>query len=76
MTATEAEKLASLVEDVEFSDIETFDMKVKVIAESYFTTSETNTIATEADNAIANSDADEVILPANMQAYTNALNNN
>lgn len=36
LAATEAEKLASLVEDVEFGDVESFDMKVKTIKESYF----------------------------------------
>lgn len=36
LAATEAEKLSSLVEDVEFGDVESFDMKVKTIKESYF----------------------------------------
>ena len=36
LAATEAEKLASLVEDVEFGDVEAFEMKVKTIKESYF----------------------------------------
>jgi len=36
LATTEAEKLSSLVEDVEFGDVESFDMKVKTIKESYF----------------------------------------
>ena len=36
LAATEAEKLSSLVEDVEFGDVESFEMKVKTIKESYF----------------------------------------
>jgi hypothetical protein len=36
LATTEAEKLASLVEDVEFGDVEAFEMKVKTIKESYF----------------------------------------
>lgn len=34
---TEAEKLGSLVEDIEFDNKENFEMKVKVVKESYFT---------------------------------------
>ena len=36
LALTEAEKLASLVEDIDFDDAETFEMKVNVIKESYF----------------------------------------
>lgn len=34
---TEAEKLGSLVEDIEFDNRDNFEMKVKVVKESYFT---------------------------------------
>ncbi len=34
---TEAEKLGSLVEDIEFDNKDNFEMKVKVVKESYFT---------------------------------------
>ena len=36
LAATEAEKLSSLVEDIDFDDAETFEMKVKTVKESYF----------------------------------------
>ena len=36
LALTEAEKLASLVEDIDFDDADTFEMKVTVIKESYF----------------------------------------
>ena len=36
LALTEAEKLASLVEDIDFDDADTFEMKVNVIKESYF----------------------------------------
>jgi hypothetical protein len=36
LAETEAEKLASLVEDIEFDNKESFEMKVKTVKESYF----------------------------------------
>jgi hypothetical protein len=36
LALTEAEKLSSLVEDIDFDTAETFEMKVKVVKESYF----------------------------------------
>ena len=72
LAATEAEKLASLVEDVEFVDAETFEMKVAVISESYFK-AEVNEEVTEAEQVIGNEEADEVVLSRSMAAYTKAL---
>ena len=43
MTDTETEKFQSLVEDVEFSDEETYKGKLQTIRESYFGTSEVKT---------------------------------
>jgi len=70
LAATEAEKLGSLVEDVEFEDEETFEMKVKTIKESYFSNGKSETVD-EADALIGNDTA-----PAgtgSMDAYTQAI---
>jgi hypothetical protein len=64
LASTEAEKLASLVEDLDFTDAESFEMKVKTIKESYFaketveTVSEvTELIGSEHSNDEAHSDS-------------------
>mgnify|MGYP006159869249 CR=1 FL=1 len=44
LAETEAEKLASLVEDIDFDTKETFEMKVKTVKESYFTKEVTESV--------------------------------
>ena len=71
---TEAEKLAGLVEDIEFEDAETFEMKVKTIKESYFSSSTPETV--DESDALVGEDGeagDPVELSANMNAYTQAI---
>ena len=71
LALTEAEKLASLVEDIDFDDAESFEMKVNVIKESYF----------KSETAEAVSDVQEVVgtdeAPADvsdvMARYTQAI---
>ena len=73
LATTEAEKLASLVEDVEFGDVESFDMKVKTIKESYFV-KESVEPTSEVDEIIG---TEQSITEASdsMARYTSALNN-
>ena len=71
LAATEAEKLASLVEDIDFDDAETFEMKVKTVKESYFekeiseSVDEADALVGEEEAPVASSDV--------MNAYTQAI---
>jgi hypothetical protein len=56
LVATEAEKLKSLVEKIDFEDAETFAKKVATIKESYFTKSKIVESAEEAEIAYGSSD--------------------
>ena len=69
---TEAEKLAGLVEDVEFEDEETFEMKVKTVKESYFKQDNPETVD-ESDALVGEEGASPEELSANMSAYTQAI---
>ena len=71
LAATEAEKLAGLVEDVEFEDSDTFENKVKTIKESYFK-SDVSGSTDEADAVVATDDS-PVEISETMSAYTNAI---
>ena len=74
LATTEAEKLASLVEDVEFGDVETFDMKVKTIKESYFV-KESVESTSEVDEIIGTEQTLSEGTSDSMSRYTSALNN-
>ena len=68
----EAEKLAGLVEDVEFEDADTFEMKVKTIKESYFKQEVSG--STDESDALAGTDnVAEGEVSGTMQAYTRAI---
>jgi len=73
LAATDAEKLASLVSDIDFEDSETFQTKVQTVRESYFKSEESGSV-NEAD-AIAGEDTDpnEGNISDTMSAYTNAI---
>ena len=73
LAATEAEKLASLVEDVEFGDVESFDMKVKTIKESYFV-KESVESSSEVDEIVGTEQALAENVSDSMSRYTAALN--
>jgi len=73
LAATEAEKLSSLVEDVEFGDSETFEMKVKTIKESYFM-KESVESESEVDKIIGTDQALIESASDSMSRYTSALN--
>ena len=75
LAATEAEKLSSLVEDVEFGDSETFDMKVKTIKESYFMKESVET-ESDVDKIVGTEQALTENTSDSMARYTSALNSN
>ena len=71
LAETEAEKLSSLVEDIDFDDADTFEMKVKTVKESYFT-KEVNESVDEVDSLIGQ-DSQDVDLSDAMSRYTQAI---
>jgi len=71
LAETEAEKLASLVEDIDFDSRETFEMKVKTVKESYFKKDSVETVD-EVDSLIGN-DEPQVDLSDSMARYTQAI---
>jgi len=72
LAATEAEKLSSLVEDVEFGDVESFEMKVKTIKESYFM-KESVESESEVDKVVGTDQALTEQTSNSMSRYTSAL---
>jgi len=69
---TEAEKLASLVEDIEFDNKESFEMKVKTVKESYFK-SDSEESVDEVDSLLGEENADESVVSDSMSRYTQAI---
>jgi len=72
LAETEAEKLASLVEDIEFDNRETFENKVKTVKESYFKGEVTETVD-EVDSLLGEDNADESVVSESMSRYTQAI---
>ena len=72
LAATETEKLSSLVEDVEFGDVESFEMKVKTIKESYFM-KESVESESEVDKVVGTDQALTEHVSDSMSRYTSAL---
>ena len=71
LAVTEAEKLASLVEDIDFDDAETFEMKVKTVKESYFE-KEVSESVDESDALVG--EEESLVESSNlMNAYTQAI---
>jgi len=73
LAETEAEKLASLVEDIEFDNKENFETKVQVVKESYFK-QEVSESVDEVDSLLGE-DNQEVDLSESMAKYTQAITN-
>ncbi len=71
LAETEAEKLASLVEDIEFDNVDTFEMKVKTVKESYFTKEVTESVD-EVDSLIGEENHEADVSDA-MARYTQAI---
>jgi len=72
LAATEAEKLASLVEDIDFGDAETFEMKVKTVKESYFTT-EATAASDESSDLVGTDSESQASISEAMARYTQAV---
>ena len=71
LAETEAEKLASLVEDIDFDDAETFEIKVKTVKESYFE-KEVSESVDESDALVG--EEEPLVESSNlMNAYTQAI---
>ena len=70
---TDAEKLASLVEDIDFEDKDTFEMKVKTVKESYFKDDSVESVS-EVDAVIGN-DTVQADMTDTMSRYTQAISN-
>ena len=73
LATTEAEKLSSLVEDIDFDDAETFEMKVKVVKESYFKADAVDSV--DESNSLLGEDNQQVDLTDSMARYTQAIKN-
>src|SRR6056300_768142 len=73
LAETEAEKLASLVEDIEFDNKETFEMKVKTVKESYFQNDSTESVD-EVDSLLGAGEM-EIDSSDTMNQYTQAITN-
>ena len=73
LAETEAEKLASLVEDIEFDNIENFEVKVKTVKESYFQNDSTETVD-EVDSLLGAGEVDADTSDS-MSQYTQAITN-
>lgn len=72
LASTEAEKLASLVEDLDFTDVESFEMKVKTIKESYFAKESVESISEDAE-LIGSEHAPEAVASDSMARYMQAI---
>ena len=70
---TQAEKLKSLVADIDFDDEETFAQKVATVKESYFTKKATKTITESADFE-SDTEDETVEVTGSMAQYISALN--
>lgn len=71
LATTQAEKLASLVEDIDFVDVDTFTTKVQTIKESYFTKT---IVESSIDEEIDDADGDFVEAPSDvMSQYISAI---
>lgn len=74
LVETDAEKLASLVEDIEFDNKENFEIKVKTVKESYFKSEVTESVD-EVDSLLGSDAADEneKVVSNSMSQYTQAI---
>ena len=72
LAETEAEKLSSLVDDIEFDNAEAFEMKVKTVKESYFQT-EGSEAKDEVDSLLGEENVSEETVSESMTKYTQAI---
>ncbi len=74
LAQTDAEKLASLVEDIEFDNKDNFEMKVKTVKESYFKSEVTESVD-EVDSLLGEGTVSEEEVSNSMARYTQAITN-
>jgi hypothetical protein len=74
LAETEAEKLASLVEDIEFDNKENFEIKVKTVKESYFKQDSEESVD-EVDSLLGEDNVSEEAVSESMSRYTQAITN-
>ena len=74
LAETEAEKLASLVEDIDFDSRESFEMKVKTVKESYFTNDSKESVD-EVDSLLGEDVSSDETQSDTMSRYTQAITN-
>ncbi len=74
LAQTDAEKLASLVEDIEFDNKDNFEMKVKTVKESYFKSEVTESVD-EVDSLLGEGAISEEEVSNSMARYTQAITN-
>lgn len=72
LAETEAEKLASLVEDIEFDNKESFEIKVKTVKESYFQNDSSESVD-EVDSLLGEDNVSEEAVSESMAQYTQAI---
>jgi len=75
LAETQVERLKSLVEDIDFDDESTFEMKVKTVKESYFKKSKTTSNANITESFDDTDEDDTVESSPVMQSYLNAIRN-
>jgi hypothetical protein len=73
---TQAEKLADLVEELDFDDAESFAQKVLICKESYFGTKVIESDSTIAEETNADAPAEETEVSYEMQQYVTAVRKN
>jgi hypothetical protein len=71
LALTEAEKLASLVEDIDFDTAESFEMKVNVVKESYFKSDVQESV--DESQQLVGTDEVSTDLSDTMARYTSAI---
>ena len=74
LAQTDAEKLSSLVEDIEFDNKENFEIKVKTVKESYFSKEITESVD-EVDSLLGEENVSEEAVSESMAKYTQAITN-
>ena len=70
LAETQVEKLAKLVEDIDFEDTETFAEKVKVVKESYF---KKETVESVIEETTEDDDGNIMESSTSMAQYINAI---
>jgi hypothetical protein len=70
---TEIEKFKSLIEDVDYSDEESYREKLSTLKESYFPNVDSTSLVTETIDDVETGTAQDVDTSGSMQAYMTAI---